>query len=215
MTTLAAKKRELKKNLDALRKEGLIPAVVYGPKHDSLAIAVDAGEFQKAFREAGESTTITLDIDGEKIETLVQDIAEHPVRGQVVHADFLAIDTTKAVEVEVPLEFEGISGAVKTGLGTLVKVLHGIEISALPKNLPHSLSVDISKLETLDDQILVSDIALPSGVTAITPATEIVAIVSAAKEETEEEAPADLSAIEVEKKGKKEEEGAVSEEAAA
>lgn len=206
MTTLEAKKREQKADLDALRAEGMIPAVVYGPKHDSMPISVEARAFTKAFREAGESTTVTLDIEGQKVETLVQDVAHHPVKEQFLHVDFLAIDASKPVEVAVPLEFEGVSPAVKTGLGTLVKVLHEVEIAALPKDLPHQLVVDIAALETADSQISAADIKLPAGVTLVTAGEEVVATIAVAQEESEESAPVDLSSIEVEKKGKKEEE---------
>src|SRR3989344_31560 len=114
----------------------------------------------------------------------------------------------KKIRVKIPLEFSGVSEVVKSGIGTLVKVLHEIEIEALPKDLPHNLIVDISKLETLDNNIFVSDIKLPTGVVAIVNLTDIVASVVAQVEEKEEIImPIDLSAIEVEKKGKKEEEG--------
>ncbi len=139
-----------------------------------------------------------------------------PVTDEPIHVDFLAIDMKKKIKVKVPLTFEGISNAVKTGLGNLVKVLHEIEIEALPADLPHSLFVDISKLETLDNNITVSDIKLPAGVVAITSGTEVVASIVAQVEEKEEVAVApDLSAIEVEKKGKKEEEGAPAADGAA
>ncbi len=100
--------------------------------------------------------------------------------------------------------------AVKNGLGNLVKVLHEVEVEALPKDLPHNLEVDISKLETVESQIFVSDIKLPTGVTMITGGEEVVASIVLQVEEKEEviAPPVDLSAIEVEKKGKKEEEGA-------
>jgi len=115
----------------------------------------------------------------------------------------------------VPLVFEGVSTAVKSGIGNLVKVLHEIEIEALPADLPHNLSVDISKLETLQNNILVSDIKLPARVVAIAHDGDIVASVVAQVEEKEEVVVApDLSAIEVEKKGKKEEEGAPTDAAA-
>src|SRR6185369_10528595 len=139
-----------------------------------------------------------------------------PVTDEPIHVDFLAIDMKKNIRVKVPLVFEGISNAVKSGIGNLVKVLHEIEVEALPKDLPHNLIVDISKLETLQDNIVVSDIKLPSGVVAITNAGDVVASVVMQVEEKEEVAPpVDLSAIEVEKKGKKEEEGVAGETAAA
>jgi large subunit ribosomal protein L25 len=206
MVTIQAKlKNKETKNTD-LRNEGLIPAVFYGLNKQSTPISVSGKEFIKALKEAGESTTVTLDLGTEKVETLIHDVQVDAVTGVPVHADFLVIDMNKTIQVAVPLEFSGIAGAVKNGLGVLVKVLHEIEIEALPKNLPHELHVDISILENLDSHISVSDLILPAGVIAITPETDIIASIAAMQEEKEEETPVDLSAIEVEKKGKKEEE---------
>ena len=121
-----------------------------------------------------------------------------------IHADFLAIDINKVVRLKIPIEFIGVSEAVKNGLGVLVKVMHELEIEALPKNLPHNITIDIGSLAALTDQIAVKDVVLPTGVTSISKADEIIAAVKAQKEEKEEVvAPVDLSAIEVEKKGKK------------
>ena len=114
----------------------------------------------------------------------------------------------KKIKVKVRLVFEGISEAVRTGIGNLVKVLYELEIEALPEDLPHDLTTDISKLTNLNDQIFVSDIKLPHGVAVINNPTDVVASIVAQVEEKEEVVePVDLSAIEVEKKGKKEEEG--------
>jgi len=113
----------------------------------------------------------------------------------------------KKVEVEVPIEFVGIAPAEKNGLGVLVKVLHDFNIEVLPKEIPHSIEVDLSGLEDLDSQIHVKNIILPKGVKMITDQEEVIALIAPMKEEVEEEeeAPIDLSSIEVEKKGKKEE----------
>ena len=124
-----------------------------------------------------------------------------------MHADFLVVDMNKEVEVAVALEYVGESQAVKSGLGILTKVLHEVEVRALPGELPHAITIDISSLATLNDQIHVSDIKAPKGVTILTEGDEVVALVAAQKEEVAESAPVDLSAIEVEQKGKKEEEG--------
>src|SRR3989344_2414450 len=141
------------------------------------------------------------------IDALIHEVQVDPVTDEPIHVDFLAIDMKKKITVKVPLEFTGISNAVKNGTGNLVKVLHEIEIEALPKDLPHNIAVDISKLQTLADNIFVSDIKLPIGVVAITHMTDVVASIIEQVEEKEEiVAPVDLSAIEVEKKGKKEEE---------
>lgn len=205
MQTLLASKRSKTDTLGNIRSNGMIPAVVYGARVENTSISVPSVDFIKAWKVAGESSTIVLDIESKKIDVLIHDLQVDPVKGFPIHVDFLAIDMNKPVEVSIPLEFIGIAPAEKSGLGTLVKVLHEVEVKALPKDLPHAIEVDISSLETLENQIHVSDIKLPSGVSMITESGEVVALVAAAKEE-KEEAPVDLSAIEVEKKGKKEDE---------
>ncbi len=215
MFTIAAKKRDLNINLDTLRKGGELPAVFYGAGKQSTPISVSNIEFKKVWRQAGESSAIVVKTPEGDIDVLIHEVQMDPVRDEPIHIDFLAIDMTKKIKVKVPLEFEGVSPAVKSGIGNLVKVLHEIEIEALPKDLPHNLVIDISKLATLEDNIVVSEVPLPAGVEAVTPGTEVVASVIAQVEEKEEEvAPVDLSAIEVEKKGKKDEEGAEGEAAA-
>ena len=190
-----------------LRETGELPAVFYGLGKTSTPIAVNKIEFKKIWRQAGESSAIKISTPEGDIDALIHEVATDPVTDEPIHADFLVIDLKKAIRVGVPLEWTGISPVVKNGLGTVVKVLYEVEIEALPNDLPHNLSVDISALETLESQILVSDIKLPKGVTMITNSAEIVASVAEQKEEKEEVAVApDLSAIEVEKKGKKEEE---------
>lgn len=209
MLIINAKKRDSKVKLENLRKEGEIPAVFYGAGQETTSISVPVVLFKKVWRDAGESSAIAISVDGKNVDVLIHDVQVDPVTSEPIHIDFLAIDMTKKIKVNVALEFVGVSLAVKSGVGNLVKVLHEIEIEALPKDLPHNLEVDISKLATLSDSVLVSDVVLPSGVVAITPATDVIASVVAQVEEKEEEAaPVDLSAIEVEKKGKKEEEGA-------
>jgi large subunit ribosomal protein L25 len=206
MLKLTIEKREGKAS--AARQTGSIPAVFYGPKAASTPISVKAPEFIKVWREAGESSVVTLSGIGEDQDALIHDVVRDPVTEQVRHVDFYVIEKGKKVEVAVPLEFVGVSEAVKTLGGNLIKVMHELEIEAMPKDLPHSIEVDITSLIDFDAQIKVSDIKLPAGVTAITDADEVVALVAPAKEETEE-APTeiDMTAIGIsEKKGKKEEE---------
>jgi len=216
MNTLTATKRSKADKLKTIRTNGMIPAVVYGVQVENTIISVPSVDFQKILKIAGESSTILLEIKGEegkkevskKIDVLIHDMQLDPIKGFPIHVDFLAIDMNKPVEVTVPIEFTGIAPAEKDNLGNLVKVLHEVEIEALPKDLPHNVVVDLSVLVALNDQIHVKSIVLPKGVTMITNADEVVALIAAIKEEVVEEAPVDLSAIEVEKKGKKEEEGA-------
>jgi large subunit ribosomal protein L25 len=208
MFTIKAKKREAGAKLDTLRKGGEIPAVFYGAGKTTTSITLSNVEFKKIWRDAGESSAVQIGMGTESIDALIHDVQVDPVTDEPVHVDFLAIDMKKKIKVNVELEFVGVSNAVKTGLGNLVKVLHEVEVEALPSNLPHNLEVDISTLETLENQIFVSDIKVPAGVEIITPGEEVVASIVAQVEEKEEEsAPVDLSAIEVEKKGKKDKEG--------
>jgi large subunit ribosomal protein L25 len=208
MQTLTATKRSKTEKLAIIRTNGTIPAVVYGARVENTSISVPSVDFIKAFKVAGESSTIALDLEGKKIDVLIHEVQVDPIKGFPIHVDFLAIDMNKPVEVKIPLEFSGVAPAEKNGLGVLVKVLHEVEIKALPKDLPHSIIVDLSSLETLENQIHVKDLSLPNGVEMKTDGGEVVALVSVVKEVKEEVAPVDLSAIEVEKKGKKEEEGA-------
>ena len=185
-----------------------IPAVYYGKGADAVSIAINAKEFGKVWKDAGETTAVMLAIGGEKIPTVIHDMQRNPITGEPTHIDFLIIDMKKELEVNVPIEFEGTADAEKNGIGTLVKVLHEIEVKALPNDLPHAIHIDVTNLATLDDQIHVRDLKVPAGVTVMTDGDEVVALIAAFKEEVEETVPVDLSAIEVEQKGKKDEEEA-------
>jgi large subunit ribosomal protein L25 len=214
MNILTATKRSKTDKLSIVRSNGMIPAVVYGAQVENTLISVLSTSFIKMLKIAGETSTIVLEIAGAsdkekttKVDVLIHEVQVDPVKGHPIHVDFLAVDMNKPVEVTIPLEFVGLAKAEKDGLGTLVKVLHEVDIEALPKDLPHNISVDVTGITTLDDVIHAKDIKLPKGVTLITEGGEVVALVAAAKEEVEV-APVDLSAIEVEKKGKKEEEPA-------
>ncbi|HAE36893.1 MAG: 50S ribosomal protein L25 [Candidatus Nomurabacteria bacterium GW2011_GWF2_35_66] len=220
MNTLTATKRSKTEKLSVIRNNGMIPAVVYGAQVENQLVSVLSTDFVKTLRIAGETSTIVLDIAGTtekekavKVDVLIHEVQVDPVKGFPIHVDFLAVDMNKPVEVAIPLIFIGIAKAEKDGLGTLVKVLHEIEIEALPKDLPHNIEIDVTIIATLEDLIHVKDIKLPKGVTLVTDGEEVVALVAAAKEEKEEEVVVDLSAIEVEKKGKKEEEAPESTEA--
>ena len=195
------------KKLHELRAKGKLPVVVYGPKEANTSYTVDSKEFGKVWRKAGESTIVSLFVDGTEKDVLIHDVALDPLTDLPIHADLYAVEKGVAIRVSVPLEFEGIAPAVKNLSGVLVKVLHEVEVEAMARSLPHSLTVDVSGLATFEDRVTVANIKLPEGVTIVEPQQEeVVALVTPPKEEVEETAPVDLSKIEVEKKGKKEEE---------
>jgi len=208
MLSLKIETRDKKANLSVLRKKGFIPAVFYGKKEESTAVSVNFVDFTKVWKKAGESSVVVLKQDsGEELEALIHYVDLNPVTDAPRHADFYVFEKGHKIEVDVPLEFIGIAPAVKDLGGILVKVLRELKIEAVPKDLPYEITVDVSSLSTFDSQILAKDIVLPAGVSLVEAPEEVVVLVSQAKEDVEEEsAPIDLSAIEVEKKGKKDEE---------
>jgi large subunit ribosomal protein L25 len=207
--TLKVEKRDLKDDVVALRSAGKVPAVFYGKKEASTPISIATVDFIKAYKQAGESTVVILKGEGIEVESLIHDMDLHPVTGKPIHADFYVFEKGKKIKVDVPLEFVGTAAAVKELGGTLIKVLHTIEIEALPKDLPHKIEVNIAGLVDFKSVITAKEIALPAGVELAISADDIVASVSEPKEEVEEvSAPIDLSTIEVAKKGKEAKEGA-------
>ncbi|MDD5152668.1 MAG: 50S ribosomal protein L25 [Candidatus Pacebacteria bacterium] len=207
MLTLKGELRDGKTKLAEMRKKGFIPAVYYGHKEKATSCAFSMNEFKKVWKTAGESTVISLEVPKGKLNALIYEVQMDPVRGEPIHADFYVIEKGQEVYVAVPIEFIGVAPAVKDLGANLIKVLHELEIKAQPENLPHNISVDLSSLVALDSKISAKDIKLPKGVTLVTNPGEVVVAVAEAKEEVIEEPVVDLSSIEVEKKGKKDEEG--------
>lgn len=169
--------------LEEVRGAGLVPAIFYGPKEKAQSISIDAKIFEKLFKEAGETTVITLEGVGENKDTLIHDVQVHPVTGKVIHADFLVLEKGKKVRLSIPLTF-GSAPAEKAG-HILVKALHEIEIEVAPQDIPHEIEVDLTALANVGDHVLASQIKLPGSAELITDAEEIVATVAAFEEEKE------------------------------
>lgn len=213
MITLTVEARDVKVNPKMIRRSGNIPAVFYGSSHPSTPITVNKIAFVKAYQQAGSSALISLKTPTGVIDAIIHDVALDPVIGDAIHADFYIVAKDHKIEVDIPVEFIGVAPAEKLG-GIIMRVLHEVRVESLPGKLPQHFVVDLSKLVSLDSQITVADIVLGDGVRSMIPLTEVVAGVTSAHEEEEGVATAiDMDAIEVEKKGKKEEE--TEEEAAA
>lgn len=194
-------------------KDGMLKAVYYGAKEKAQSIFVDAIEFEKIFREAGQSSVISLEGEGKKLQAMVKDVSYEPIKYVPNHIDFYTVEKGVKIDAHIPLEFVGVSEAVKTLGGQLVKVMHELHVEAEATKLPSSLEIDISVLDNLDSVIKAEDIKLPSGVELYkTEPDEIVVSISKAEEE-DLSAPVagDISEIEVEEKGKKEAEEATTE----
>ena len=202
----------------ALREQGLIPAVLYGNKIESLPIQINGKDFEKVYKKAGESTLVYVKIRGQSYPTIIYDITTDPVSDNVIHADFYKVSLTEKITAKVPLVFMGESLAVKDLQGILVKNINEIEIEALPQDLPHNIEVDISLLKTFEDHILLKDLAVSDKLEIKGNPEEILALVQAPISEEElkkelETPTASAEEVEVIKK-EKEEEIPVSEEEA-
>lgn len=147
-----------------LREQGLIPAHVFGHKIKTIHVQVNENEFVKIEKAAGEATIINLKTNGELRPVLIRNIQTDPVTDKILHIDFYQVNLKEKVRIKIPIEIVGESPAVESKQGVLLTPLSEIEIEALPTNLPDSVKVDISKLEKLDDAILVKDLKLPAEV---------------------------------------------------
>jgi len=196
MLTLEVQVRDPKEIPADLRMRGIVPAVVYGHKEPAQSISVNAGILESVWRDAGETTVITLKGLKSDMETLIHDAQVHPVTGKLIHVDFLALEKGKKIQISVPLEFVGEASAEKAG-HVLVKALHEIEIEVAPAELPHGLEVDISSLVNVGDHITASQVKLPPSATLITDPEEFVLSVAGhinepvPEQKTEEAAPAE------------------------
>ena len=174
-----------------LRREGKVPAVVYGLGAEAVSITVASRELQHILAgESGANTLITLDVDGQSVLTLARQIHRHPTKGELVHVDFVRISRDVAVSAEVPIHAIGEAEGVKDG-GLLEQLFFQITVEALPHQIPVALEIDVAELG-IGDQLRVEDMQLPDGVTTqLEPDTVIVQVaaprVAAAEEGVEGE----------------------------
>lgn len=200
ISLLVQTRKDFGKKTKVMKKQGKIPAVIYGPKIKNLSVEVDEKEFKKVFSKAGESSLIELLIDKDKKPVLVHEIQKDPVSDKIIHIDFLQPALDEEVEVKIPLIFEGTALAEKDLGGTLVKNILEIEVKALPQNLPHEIKVMVDNLKTFEDHIMVKDLTLPEGVKVSKKPDEIIAsVLPPQKVEEELAVPIEEKVEEVEK----------------
>ncbi len=203
METLEVTAREASTNVDKLRKDGVMPAVLYGKDTESTSVSLPMADFVKLFQKVGTSTVFELkNKDGDSKPALIQEVSVHPVTDEPLHADFYVIEEGQKVSVDLPIEFVNTAPAVKNLGGFLVKVLHSVEVEADPTKLPPHIEADVSGLEDFDSQLTVADIDVPEGVEIQAEDDEVVALVNEPTEEEEleeeEEEELDFEDIEVE-----------------
>ena len=189
---LEAQKREMfGRKIKTLRRDGILPANVYGKKMESLAIQLKTSDFLKVFSEAGETGLVTLNVDGSSYPVLVHNLQVDPVLDKPLHADFLQVNLKEKVTATVSVEFVGESPAEKAQEGIVVPQVREVEVEALPADLPEQITVDVSTLEKVDDAIKISDIKVDREKVEIKedPERIVVSVAPLAKEEVVEEAP--------------------------
>ncbi|MFZ2188364.1 MAG: 50S ribosomal protein L25 [Candidatus Moraniibacteriota bacterium] len=168
------------------RKEGLIPAVVYGKGIAGTNIWVKLLDFKRLIKKSGESTVIDLKIDEkDNRNVLIYDTQKDPVRDTYVHIDFFQVRMDEEIETEVELEYVGEAPAVKELGGVLVKNIDAIEVKCLPADLPSSITVDISSLKTFDDRITLGDLNISKKIELSIDLETVIALVAPPRSEDE------------------------------
>jgi large subunit ribosomal protein L25 len=197
--TLAAEHREVTgKAVHRLRKQGLLPAVVYGHGEASSNVTIDAHEFDVLRRHSGPNTLVDLSVDGKKARpVLINQVQIHPVHRRPLHADLFLVRMTEELTVDVPLVATGESHAVVQLNGTLLHPTETVKVRALPDHLPQSIEYSVESLVDFDTALHVSDLVVPADVTLLTDADEIIAKVQAPRIEVEE-APVEVEGEELE-----------------
>lgn len=158
-TILKADKRTLEgRKVKKLRKEGILPGNIYGKKVKSQSVQVNLKDFEKTFKEIGETGLLTLVVGNEEKPVLIHNLQCHPITDEPIHVDFLQVDLKEKVEADIPVELSGESPAEKQALGTVVQYINEIKVEALPADLPEKFEVDVSILADVDQSIFVKDL---------------------------------------------------------
>lgn len=155
----AKKRTTLGRKVKKLRREGLLPANLYGNKVKSQALEIPIKEFQKVYEQVGESGLVDLMVDGQANPILIHNVQLHPVTDEPLHADFHKVSLTEKTVATVPIELVGESPAVEQKIGILIQPMSEVEVEALPADLPEHLDINISGLAQIDDVVTVADIS--------------------------------------------------------
>lgn len=181
----------LGKKVKALRRQGFVPANIYGHT-ESTAVQLAAREADHTIRRAGKTQLITVNVNGGETETvLIKNWQRHPYKGDILHIDFYRVAMTETLRVDIPLRLVGEAPAIRATGGTLFQPISTVTIESLPGDLPDSIEVDISSLVDLDSAVHVRDLAIPDAVTLITDGDDVVARVLPAT--VEPEAPEEVA----------------------
>lgn len=208
------KRSVLGKDVKRLRRDGIIPANIYGAEFKSTAVQLPVKEFNQVFAVSGETGLVDVELADAVIPVLIKNVQINPVSGDVLHADLHKVNLKEKVTAKIPVEAVGVAKAEVDKVGLLEQPMMEVEVEALPTDLPEKIEVAIEKLAAVDDQILVSDLSVPSGVEILSDAGQVVFKVGElVTKEMEEQMAADEAAAEAATEEAKEGEEAATEEA--
>lgn len=203
---LQAQRRLLDRTAKALRREGYLPAVMYGAHFPSTPIQLEAHSAGLKLAKVSSSTLVYIELEGETHAALVREKQRDYIKNRLLHVDFQVVSLTEKIRTTVSLHFEGVSPAVKDYNGVVVTSLDEVEVEALPQDLPEHIVVDLSKLARIGDTIHVRDLEVGKGVKVLNDPDEVVVVISTTTEEVEAPAEGEMAEPEVIERGKKEEE---------
>lgn len=178
------------KNLNRARRTKKVPAVLYGPRIKSTALFIDVEEFRTIFSQTGENTLIDLLVkengQNKKYRVFVREIQEDPLSHNLLHVDFYQPRMDEMTELEVPFVFVGEAPAVKNEGGMLIKILRGIVVRGLPKDIPHNIKIDLTVLEHINDKIIAGDLKLNKELAILADASDVIVHIEAPRTKEEE-----------------------------
>ncbi|MGA2873711.1 MAG: 50S ribosomal protein L25 [Candidatus Dormibacteria bacterium] len=182
------------RHVSSLRRQGLVPGIVYGHAVTPFAVEVPDREFSRVFHRAGRSHLLQLKVEGEPSTrpVLIKELQLNPRTAAAVHVDFFQVNLLEKLTVQVPVVLVGEPPAIKLNVGELLHLVHQIEVSCLPDAIPGEIDIDISELAAIDDAVRIGAIRLPEGVElagTIDP-EEVIAKIAPTRVQEEEEVPA-------------------------
>jgi large subunit ribosomal protein L25 len=197
------------KKVGVLRRQGKLPAIMYGYNIEPTAITLDLRDASRTLAGLSGSTLITIDLEGQESAVLVRERQKDYILNVLLHVDFQVVSLTEKIRARVSVVMEGLAPAIKDFNGVVVTGLDAIEVEALPQDLPDKITLDISNLKAIGDGIYVRDVKVSDNVVILSDAEEMLVVITGAEKEEEvvvavaEEVVAEPEVIE---KGKKEEE---------
>src|SRR3954470_19355663 len=181
-----------------LRKEHIVPGVIYGFGTDPTPVSIDQKELDRVYLRAGGNSLVDVKIgQGQARKVFIHDVQRHPVTHLLIHVDLMAVNLTEEITATVPLVLVGERPAVALGEGVVVQTIDHLQVRVLPSDIPSMIEVDISSLDEVDAGLHVAQLTIPGGLTVLTSEDELVVKIAALRAEPEEETEATEAAEEV------------------